>query len=84
MNLSQQELHLTHAHIEGRCISCHGTKDGQRSDAKKSCFRCHAGGAELATLQCRSCHIEHEGSRLAALTDASMAAPAATPPTPLG
>jgi pSer/pThr/pTyr-binding forkhead associated (FHA) protein/thioredoxin reductase/formate hydrogenlyase subunit 6/NADH:ubiquinone oxidoreductase subunit I len=84
MNLTQQELHLKHAHIEGRCISCHGTKDGQKSDAKKACFRCHTGGAELATLQCRSCHIEHEGSRLAALTDVALAAPAAAPPTPVG
>ncbi len=84
MNLDQKELHLKHARILGRCVSCHGTKDGQRSAAKKSCFRCHTGGAELATTQCRSCHVEHENMHLADVTDAALIAPATPPPTPGG
>jgi pSer/pThr/pTyr-binding forkhead associated (FHA) protein/thioredoxin reductase/NAD-dependent dihydropyrimidine dehydrogenase PreA subunit len=82
LDLSQEALHLEHAQVPGRCIACHGTKDGTEANARMSCFRCHGGGQALAVTQCRSCHVEHQGIHLARITEAASMSPATPPVAP--
>jgi pSer/pThr/pTyr-binding forkhead associated (FHA) protein/thioredoxin reductase/NAD-dependent dihydropyrimidine dehydrogenase PreA subunit len=80
---SQDKLHLIHQNIEGRCVGCHGSKDEKPVDPGLSCFRCHDGGAKLATSQCLCCHGFEHPKDVARLGPApELAVATSVPPTP--
>jgi len=77
-------LHRIHVGITGQCAGCHA--DTQRKapiPAQQSCLRCHGEPATLATLDCSTCHGEHQAAPITALAAAPPPKPSAQSTGPL-